>query len=92
MALLLWIAMWNGFMVGKDGATPYFRRHGAHAPHKQYAFGALVLFHLHRPAPQQGAKPQHDKLQSWLVPAVLIEVTAGPGERWASSNGVIPLS
>ncbi|CAK0824602.1 unnamed protein product, partial [Prorocentrum cordatum] len=91
MALLFWVAMWNGLMIGKDGVTPYLRRHGTPAPYKQYAFGALVLFHPHRPVPQQGAEPQHDKLQSRLVPAVLIEVTIGPGGRWASSYGVVPL-
>ncbi|CAK0884153.1 unnamed protein product [Prorocentrum cordatum] len=92
MALLFWIAMWNGFIIVKGGMAPYFRMHGAPAPCKQCAFGALVLFHPRRPVPQQGAEPLHDKLQSRLVPAVLIEIAVGPGGKWASSYGVIPLS
>ena len=78
-------------MVGKDGLTPYERRHETPAPYRQYAFGALVLLHPHRPVPRQG-EPLHDKLQSRLVPCVLVEVTVGPGGIWARSYGVIPLS
>ena len=91
LALLYWVAMWNGFMIGKDGLTPYERRHETPAPYRQYAFGALVLLHPHRPVPRQG-EPLHDKLQSRLVPCVLVEVTVGPGGIWARSYGVIPLS
>ena len=46
LAMLHWIAMWNGFVVGGDGRTPYHRRFSEHAPYRQYPFGALVLLHL----------------------------------------------
>ena len=91
LALLFWIAMWNGFVTGPDGMTPYFRRHNEKAPYKQYAFGALVLYHPVRPIVQQGAEPQHDKLHSRLVPAILVEITVGPAGKFASSYGVVPL-
>ena len=93
LAITFWTSMFNGFMVGKDGFTPYWRRHGAAAPYRQFPFGALVLFHPHKPVKQaRDAEVLHDKLQPKLVPAVLFEITLGPAGRWASSYGVIPLA
>ena len=89
--MLHWIAMWNGFVVGKDGNTPYYRRFQEHAPYRQYPFGALVLLHPHRPVPQRRTEPVHDKLHTRLVPAVLVEVTLGPAGRWGDCYGVVPL-
>ena len=76
--MLHWIAMWNVFVVGEDGRTPYQRRFREDAPYRQYRFGALVLLHPHRPVPQLGPEPVHEKLHMRLVPAILVEVTIGP--------------
>ena len=91
LAMLHWIAMWNGFVVGEDGRTPYHRRFSEHAPYRQYPFGALVLLHPHRPVPQLGSEPMHEKLHTRLVPSILVEVTIGPGGRWGDCYGVEPV-
>ena len=71
LAMLHWIAMWNGFVVGEDGRTPYHRRFREHAPYRQYPFGALVLLHPHRPVQPLRSEPVHEKLHSRLVPATV---------------------
>ena len=91
LAMTHWIAIWNGFVVGDDGKTPYYRRFGEHAPYKQYPFGALVLLHPHRPVPQSGSEPAYEKMRTRLVPAVLVEVTMAPAGRWGDCYGVVPL-
>ena len=81
---MYWVAMWNGFMIGRDGLAPYYRRFEAHAPYRQFPFGALVLFHPHQPAPERSSGPVvHEKLQPKLVPAVIVEITLGPAGIWA---------
>ena len=89
--MLHWIAMWNGFVVGEDGRTPYHRRFSEHAPYRQYPFGALVLLHPHRPVQPLRSEPVHEKLHSRLVPSILVEVTIGPAGRWGDCYGVVPV-
>ena len=79
-------------MAGSDGKTPYVRRHGEPAPYTQFPLGALVLVHPHRQTAQRGSEPVHDKLQSRLSPAIIVEITIGPAGRWAPCYGVVPLS
>ena len=76
----------NGFMKGADGCTPHWRRFGTNAEYKQYPFGALVLLHPSQPVVKV-KEPKHNKWHDRLVPAVLVEITIGPGGGY----GVIPL-
>jgi len=94
LGVTFWTAMWNGFMTGQDGYTPYLRRHGVAAPYRQYPFGALVLFHPHKAVEttDDDGVIRHEKLQAKLVPAVLLEITLGPASIWGSCYGVIPLA
>ena len=39
----------DGHMRGRDGFTPYQRRHGEDAPYRMYSWGSLVFAHLHKP-------------------------------------------
>ena len=48
-------------------------------------FGALVLFMY------QGNKEKPGKLQTHLVPHVLVEITLGPAGRWAKCYGAVRL-
>ena len=49
VCMIYFVAMWNGHMRGRDGFTPYQRRHGEDAPYRMYLWGSLVFAHLHKP-------------------------------------------
>ena len=89
VAMLHWIAIWNGFMLGADGMTPYLRRHGEKAAYRCYPFGALVLAKLEPRAAI--AENVTGKLQPRLMPCLLMEITLGPAGAWGKSYGVIPV-
>ena len=67
-----WVAQWNAFMKGRDGKTPYFRRHGVEAPYVMYPWGALVLVHLHKDARLD--EETSDRWKSKLTPCAILEV------------------
>ena len=39
LALLFWIALYNGFMKRQEVCTPYWRRYGVDVEYKRYPFG-----------------------------------------------------
>ena len=43
LALLFWVALWNGFMTGTDGMAPYTRRHHCATPYRQWHSNAPSL-------------------------------------------------
>ncbi|CAK0791463.1 unnamed protein product, partial [Prorocentrum cordatum] len=85
LALTMWCMMHNGFKIGKDGFTPYFRRFGRHPEFRQYPFGALVFV-----APREKGVKQ-PKWQEKMLPYVLVGIGIGPCFDWNKTYAVVPL-
>ena len=85
LALQCWIMMWNGFRIGPDGLTPYYRRFGRHPDYKQYPFGALVFVHPR----EKGVKAP--KMEHRMLPYVFVGVGVGPAYDWSRTYAVVPL-
>ena len=80
-----WVAIFNGFDIGKDGQVPYFRRHSEPTPYQQYPYGVLVMVQA------QQHDGELDKFAPRLVPHILVEVMMGPSGNWAKSYGTLHL-
>ncbi|CAK0865136.1 unnamed protein product, partial [Prorocentrum cordatum] len=85
LALTMWCMMHNGFKIGKDGFTPYFRRFGRHPEFRQHPFGALVFV-----APREKGVKQ-PKWQEKMLPYVLVGIGIGPCFDWNKTYAVVPL-
>ena len=88
VCMIYFVAMWNGHMRGRDGFTPYQRRHGEDAPYQMYP-GSLVFADLHKPVVED--EEESDRWRSKLTPCTLVEVTMGPAGVWERCYGVVPL-
>ena len=80
--MIYFVAMWNGHMRGRDGFTPYQRRHGEDAPYRMYPWGSLVFAHLHKLFVED--EEESDRWRSKLTPCILVEVTMGPPGVWGA--------
>ena len=89
VCMIYFVAMWNGHMRGRDGFTPYQRRHGENAPYRMYPWRSLVFAHLHKPVVED--EEESDRWRSKLTPCILVEVTMGPAGLWVRCYGVVPL-
>ncbi|CAK0891196.1 unnamed protein product [Prorocentrum cordatum] len=85
LALTMWCMMHNGFKIGKDGFTPYFRRFGRHPEFRQCPFGALVFV-----APREKGVKQ-PRWQEKMLPYVLAGIGIGPFFDWNKTYAVVPL-
>ena len=85
LAITTWCMMHNGFKLGEDGFTPYFRRFGQHPECRQYPFGSLVFV-----APGKKVV-KAVKWEHKMLPYVFVGVGVGPRFDWNRTDAVVPL-
>jgi len=86
-ASVFWVAMYNGYQLGKDGLMPWQRRYNVPAPYKLYPWGSLVFV-----KPPKQLEPAGKKSESKMVPHLIVAIGLGPGMIWNHTYGVIKLT
>ena len=83
--MTMWTMINRGYMLGRDGRTPYNRRFGRKPRFQQRPFGSLVFV-----APRvKGAK--NPKWQPKMIPYELVNIGVGPPFDWNRTYDAVQL-